>query len=53
MNPPTIPAAPQPLEAAPFRPLDAGWRQWIAENEAGKPVCISRLTVAVIPAERK
>lgn len=32
MSPPTIPAAPKPLEAAPFRPLDAGWLQWIAEN---------------------
>jgi hypothetical protein len=28
---PAIPAAPRPLETG-FRPLDAGWRQWIAEN---------------------
>lgn len=32
MNP-TIPAAPRPLEPVKvYRPLDAGWRQWIAEN---------------------
>lgn len=32
--PATIPAAPRPLDnpAPGFRPLDAGWRQWIAEN---------------------
>lgn len=30
---PTIPAAPKPHEAATaYRPLDAGWQQWIAEN---------------------
>jgi hypothetical protein len=30
-TPPTIPAAPRPGTGG-FRPLDAGWRQWIAEN---------------------
>jgi hypothetical protein len=28
---PVIPAAPRPVDSG-FRPLDAGWRQWIAEN---------------------
>ena len=33
MSPPDIPAAPRPLATdSGFRPLDAGWRQWIAEN---------------------
>ncbi|MGH9261027.1 MAG: cupin-like domain-containing protein, partial [Acidimicrobiales bacterium] len=33
MSTPTIPAAPRPLTSdGGFRPLDAGWRQWIAEN---------------------
>ena len=34
MQQPIIPAAPRPLghHAPAFRPLDAGWRQWIAEN---------------------
>jgi hypothetical protein len=33
MSTPTIPAAPRPLEAATaYRPLDATWWQWIAEN---------------------
>ncbi|MDP3836152.1 MAG: cupin-like domain-containing protein [Hydrogenophaga sp.] len=33
MSPPDIPAAPRPLATdSGFRPLDADWRQWIAEN---------------------
>jgi hypothetical protein len=33
MSSPDIPAAPRPLATdSGFRPLDAGWRQWIAEN---------------------
>ena len=55
MNPPTIPAAPKPLEAAAFRPLNTGWLQWIAENRlrqcTPESMLVTMIEAGLDPAE--